>query len=685
VNNVTPITSRRGGAVRADVPSQRTSRIHLLGGMRAVGPAGDDILPRAKKTQAVLAYLCLAQGERVSRSRVAGMVWDRVGEIQARDSLRHALNELERIGGWRLDSDRETVRLDIADCWVDAFEGPEVSELLLDGLHGISPAFDQWLFGERARFENRWQSKLEGDLDDLITKEAAPDLRAAAARRLLNFMPTHEPAVRSLMTAFAEMGDRAQAVREFERFRQLFDSNLGMPPSEKTIALYSAIRRAPQSRPARSSNWPLPSTGADPVPSPQQSDLTAPMWINATSDREREPSIAVLPFRDLSAETGRNYVAEGLVEDLVEALSRVPGLFVISRLSSAAFRNQERLPQEIGGALGVRYLLSGTIRSSGDRLRITVELTDTNSSTSLWNSRYDESFSDLLEVQDRLTEAVIRSVAPRVRAAEVQRVRIKRPDEYGAYDFLLRAQENMHSADRAIFESSEGLFELALARDPHYAAALAWRAYWHVMRVGQGWSLDRAADAELAERFAQRAIECDQVEPMAFAVRGHAAAYLHRNFDLAFSCFDKALEINPNSARAWLWNASAHAWTGDGPHAVEKITRAMALSPYDPLVCAYSGSASAAYLADHQYLRSVEFGLRCIRDNKAYSAAYKTMIPALVMAGHEDEARAQLQQLLRLEPDFTVETFRDRFPGGNGLIGELCCDGLARAGAPLSA
>jgi adenylate cyclase len=334
--------------------------------------------------------------------------------------------------------------------------------------------------------------------------------------------------------------------------------------------------------------------------------------------------------------------------------------------------------------LGVRYLLLGSMRATDDRLRITVELTDTNSSTILWNSRYDERFSDLLEVQDRVTDAVVCSIAPHLRAAELRRVRIKRPEEYGTYDFFLRAQESMYSSDRAVFLSAEPLFKRAIARDPHYAPALAWLAYWYVMRIGQGWSSDRDGDTKLAERFAQQAIECDQVEPMAFAIRGHAAAYLRRNFDLAFACFDKALAINPNSARACLWRASAHAWTDDGPRAVEMVTRAMALSPFDPLVCAYSGSASTAYLADQQYLRSVEFGLRCIRENRAYSAAYKTMIPALMMAGHEGEARAQLQQLLRLEPDFSIEKFRDRFPGGDRLIGELCCDGLARAGAPPS-
>jgi tetratricopeptide (TPR) repeat protein len=205
------------------------------------------------------------------------------------------------------------------------------------------------------------------------------------------------------------------------------------------------------------------------------------------------------------------------------------------------------------------------------------------------------------------------------------------------------------------------------------------------MRVGQGWSPDRVVDTEQAEYFAQRAIECDHVEAMGFAVQGHLAAYLHKNFDSAFACFETALDNNPNSARAWLWNAAAHAWVGEGSPAVEKINRAMALSPYDPLAFAYSGIASMAYLADRQYARAVEFALRCILENRGYTSAYKLLVMALVLAGREEEARTPADQLLLLEPNFTVGQFRHQSPASAGPLGEMYCDALARAGVPLSA
>ena len=398
----------------------------------------------------------------------------------------------------------------------------------------------------------------------------------------------------------------------------------------------------------------------------------------------REPSIAVLPFRNLTGDPTHHLIAEGLVEDLIEALSRVPNFFVISRLSTLAFRNQDRHPREIGNVLGVRYVLSGSMRILEDRLRLTIELTDTELGAALWVSKLDERFADLFEVQDRLSEMIVRKVAPYLREAEMNRVRVKRPDSLEAYDLFLRAQENMHNSSRSVFEMSEALFNAAIAKDPHYSAALAWRAYWHVLRVGQGWSPDPADDARQADQFARAAIECNSTEPMALAIQGHVASYLYKDFDLAFRHFETALRINANAAPAWLWSAAAQAWIGNGSQAIEEINKAMALSPYDPLMYAYSGNAAMAYLVDGQYERAIECALRSLRENRTYTSAYRQLVMALVLAGREDEARAPGRRLLELEPALTVAGFRRRYPGSASSHADLFCGALARAGIPLS-
>jgi adenylate cyclase len=167
---------------------------------------------------------------------------------------------------------------------------------------------------------------------------------------------------------------------------------------------------------------------------------------------------------------------------------------------------------------------------------------------------------------------------------------------------------------------------------------------------------------------------------MALAVHGHVASYLYKEFDLAFRRFETALRINANAAPAWLWSAVAQAWMGNGLRAIEEINKAMALSPYDPLMYAYSGNAGVAYLVDGQYERAIECALRSLRENRTYTSAYKQLTIALVLAGREDEARASARRLLELEPGFTVAGFRRRYPGSASPHADIFCDALARAG-----
>jgi tetratricopeptide (TPR) repeat protein len=242
----------------------------------------------------------------------------------------------------------------------------------------------------------------------------------------------------------------------------------------------------------------------------------------------------------------------------------------------------------------------------------------------------------------------------------------------------------MHNPAQAVFETAGPLFEAAIEREPRNAVALAWKASWHVLRVGQGWSSNLAYDTQEADRLSALAVECGSSEAMAFAVHGHVAGYLHKNFDAAVGSFETALQLNPNSARAWLWNAATHAWMGRGAEAVEMVHRALALSPYDPLSYAFSGIAAVAYLADGQYPRAIELALRCLHEHRTYTTAHKVLIAALVQSGREAEARAPLRQLLLLEPQFTIQEFRYRSPTCAGPLGELFCEAFARVGVPAS-
>ena len=228
------------------------------------------ILPHSRKARALLAYLCLCERTRASRNRLTGLLWGNSSEPQARMSLRHALLEFNRDVNAKvpglIEIDRETVGLNARACWIDIQAEPDRTEQLLTDLDGVSAAFDQWLASERARFEDRVRKKLEEDLEQLINTNAAPQARAEQARKLTNFDPTHEGAVRSLMMAFAEMGDRAQAIREYERCRQALKLRFDLVPSRETIAVYEAVRLVGY-RPSLRPEHPVPAedSGSSPI------------------------------------------------------------------------------------------------------------------------------------------------------------------------------------------------------------------------------------------------------------------------------------------------------------------------------------------------------------------------------------------------------------------------------------
>jgi TolB-like protein len=622
----------------------------------------------------MLAYLCLEHPKRVSRSRLTALLWEKP-DHRARRNLRDALYHFELANGAKtaglIKLDNEYVALNADICWIDVIAAPaNYLEPLLEDLDGVSEAFDEWLTLERRRFQGHVRDVLQSEVTALSEANAPVERQISAARKLINFDNTHEPGVHALMKLLADSGRHAEALREYERFSVGLQKELKISPSREIEALSEAIRIVSRRNTVN-------------VRSPRTGDLIALNANSAAPPGAREPSIAVLPFQNLSGYRKHDFTTDGLAENLIAVLSRVPGFFVISRLSTLTFKNKIRRPQEIADLLDVRYILSGSMRFFGSRLNLTAELTDAARGIVLHSWTIEERLSDLIDVPMRLAETIVREVAPHLRAAELRRVHAKRPEQLDAYDFFLRAQEDMHNSSYVVFSRAEHLFDEALKRDANYAAAFAWRAYWHVLRVGQGWSPDPAHDARLAAEFARRAVECDPFEPMGFAVEGHIASYLHRNFDSAFEQFETALRLNPNSMPARLWHAATSTWIGDGTRAVAEVTKAIALSPYDPLMYVSSSVAGMAYLADSQYERAVECAYRSLGENKAFASSHRLLVMALMLAGERAEAESAARRLLNLEPGITVERFRSRYPGSGSPHVGLYCDALAQAGVPL--
>ncbi len=382
-------------------------QLTLLGGFELRLASGQVVDLPGLKDRALLAILALPPGATHSRDKLASLLWSDRGDQQARDSLKHALTRLRQClqdaSPPPIVADRQSVRFDAAGVTVDvaAFERllgdgtPQALEQaaalyrgdLLDGLGLRDAAFEDWLLVERQRLRHRAEEALTALLSQSLAA-GARDSAAAAARRLLSLDPLREAACRALMQIHAERAEAAQALKVYETLRERLHRELGVKPEPETARLYESIRQrraapappAAATPPAQTEDEPRPAAVALPLPS--------------------KPSIAVLAFENLSGDPEQEYFADGMVEEIITALSRLRWLFVIARNSSFTYKGRAVDVKQIGRELGVRYVLEGSVRRAGNRVRIAGQLIDTSTGATLWADRFDGELRDIFDLQD---------------------------------------------------------------------------------------------------------------------------------------------------------------------------------------------------------------------------------------------------------------------------------------------
>jgi TolB-like protein len=405
-----------------------------------------------------------------------------------------------------------------------------------------------------------------------------------------------------------------------------------------------------------------------------------------SADRARHagdrPSIAVLPFRNLSGDPTHEFLGDLLAEDLIAGLSRFTDMFVISRLSTTPFRDRVYEPRAVAEALGVRYVLSGRMHTSGKRLRLMAELTEAEAGEVIWADRFEGDVADIFDLEDQLSRDISLRVVPYLRQRELHRARSARPENLTAYERTLRAVDHLHRSTHEDLDQAKALLEAAIASDARYGTAHAWLARWHVLRVGQGWSPDHAGDVAAANRHAEIALDIDETDSWALSVRGLVDSYLNKDLETAIMTFNRAVTINPSEASAWVWSTAAHAWLGNGAEAVGRSQRAIELSPFDPHMYAFLAVAGTAHAVAGQYDKAIDLGRRSLRRNRMYLATHRLLVIALALSGRIDEARQAAAGLLELEPELTVRRFRQRYPGSASPQTEQFCAALAIAGIP---
>jgi adenylate cyclase len=364
------------------------------------------------------------------------------------------------------------------------------------------------------------------------------------------------------------------------------------------------------------------------------------------------PSIAVLPFQNMSGEAEQEYFADGVVEDIITGLSRIRWLFVIARNSSFAYKGQPLDIRKVGRELGVRYVLEGSVRKAAARVRITTQLIEAEANRHIWAERYDRSIDDIFAVQDDITMSTVAAIEPSLRQAEIERVKRKRPDNLDAYDLVLRSLPEVFTLMPEGASRALPLLERALALEPDYAAALAYAAWCHeVLFVRAGL---REENRLSMSRYARAALLHGRDDATALTVAGFRIGLIEHDRATAFKAFDTALALSPSSAFTYMFGSTLFGWAGDADRAINWGERAARLSPFDPLGFLAFDGISLGHFMRGRYSDAAEAARRAIQVNPLFSINYMCLVAALSRLGQTAEAKSVAARLLELQPSFSI-------------------------------
>jgi adenylate cyclase len=371
-----------------------------------------------------------------------------------------------------------------------------------------------------------------------------------------------------------------------------------------------------------------------------------------------KPSIAVLPFQNMSGDPEQDYFADGMVEDIVTGLSRIKWLFVIARNSSFVYKGKAVDVRQAGRELGVRYLLEGGVRKAGQRLRVTAQLVEAETGAHLWADKFDGELKDVFDFQDQITERVVGIVEPSVQKSEIERSRRKRPESLDAHDLYLRALPYVSPISPANAPIATEFLLRALKLEPNNAAAHAYLAWAHQIRFAHGGGFAEA-DRIAGLSHARAALANDVDDATALAVGANVAGFLGKDAKAALNAIERALSCNPSSAVAYYFGATLYAWSGDAVTGTTYAHRALRLSPFDPLAFQAHLALGIAALHEGRYDESAAWWAKCAQANPSFGGFVMGQAVALVLAGRMDEARSACARALELEPGLSIRSARE--------------------------
>ena len=393
-----------------------------------------------------------------------------------------------------------------------------------------------------------------------------------------------------------------------------------------------------------------------------------------------KPSIAVLPFQNLSGDPEQAYFADGVVEEIITALSRVRWLFVIARNSSFTFRGRDVDLKRVGEKLGVGYVLEGSLRKAGDRIRITGQLLEASTGAHLWAERFEGLIEDIFKLQDEIATSVAGAIAPQLELAEIERAKRNPTRCASAYDCYLRGLAHVHRGDQASMAEAIPLFYRTIEIDAESASAHAMAAWCYFWRKVNGWMIDR--DAETAEglRLAQRAVELGRDDAVALTRGGHAIAHFTGDLDSGIALLDRAAFLNPNLASAWFLGGFLRTWHGECESAIEHFERAMRLSPVDPELYRMQAGIAMAHLFAGRIDAASAWAERSYSNLPSFLMVVALIAATRALGGRQEDAKRAIAEMRKLDPALRVANITEWLPISRRDHLSIFVDGLRKAG-----
>ena len=410
----------------------------------------------------------------------------------------------------------------------------------------------------------------------------------------------------------------------------------------------------------------------------QPADAPPQQSPSPLASRPDRPAIAVLPFNNMSGDRAQEYFSDGISEDIITALSKLRWLFVIARNSSFIYKGKAVHLKQVAEDLDVRYVVEGSVRKEGDRVRITAQLNDATTGSHLWADHYDRDLTDVFAVQDEITDAIVATIEPKIYVAENSRARRKAPNSLDAWDLVMRAMSHFWRVTRQDNMVAQALLEKAVTIDQHYGQALGLLATSHMFGVHMGWA-DITKAAPVAERAALAATASDNQDP--WAHNALASVYFStRRLDASMVEFERALQLNPNFSLAHGYYGLALTYYGLWQEAYEAARHALRLSPRDPFSAIYYGVAAYAQFVGRNYQDAISLSREAIRQRSDFAGAYRVLTVAAGMAGQTEAAAAALKELRRAQPNISLAWIANQLPWKLDSDREHYLEAFRRAG-----